>query len=253
MPVKFTFENEDVQVNIPDMNSLNAAVAARFAAREGFALATINLDHLDKLARDGAFRAAYIAQDFVVADGNPIVWLSRLAARPVSLLPGSELVLPLAGWAAKAGVSVALVGATKATLDTAASAMCAQVPGLRIAATIAPPMGFNAHGDVAEAVLAALETSGAGLTLLALGAPKQEMLAARGRNALPHMGFASIGAGLDFLAGSQTRAPHWVRAIAMEWLWRAATNPMRLGPRYARSLISLPGHAFRACRLRNQK
>ncbi|MEO1363181.1 MAG: glycosyltransferase, partial [Pseudomonadota bacterium] len=42
-------------------------------ARAGFALATLNLDHIVKLRRDAAFRAAYLAQTHVVADGNPIV------------------------------------------------------------------------------------------------------------------------------------------------------------------------------------
>ena len=248
--MEFTFENVTVRVNLADMAALQAAVGARFSTGEGFALATINLDHLDKLAQSPAFRDAYMAQDLVVADGNPIVWLSRLAAAPVTLLPGSELVLPLTRWATDAGISVALVGTTDAALAAAADSLTAQVPGLKIAAKIAPPMGFDPDGEGAEDVLRALKTSKAGLTLLALGAPKQEMLAARGRKTLPHMGFASIGAGLDFLAGRQTRAPRWVRAIAMEWLWRAASNPMRLGPRYLKSLISLPGHAIRALRLR---
>ncbi|PCH96241.1 MAG: hypothetical protein COB84_05110 [Rhodobacteraceae bacterium] len=49
-----------------------------------------------------------------------------------------------------------------------------------------------------------------------------------------------MGAGLDFIAGHQTRAPKWVRAIALEWLWRALTNPMRLIPRYWKCIRILP-------------
>ena len=62
------------------------------------------------------------------------------------------------------------------------------------------------------------------------------------------MGFVSIGAGLDFLAGSQTRAPAWVRAIAMEWLWRMLANPRRLALRYLRCALILPGLARDALR-----
>ncbi|MBE0554679.1 MAG: WecB/TagA/CpsF family glycosyltransferase, partial [Rhodobacteraceae bacterium] len=56
--------------------------------------------------------------------------------------------------------------------------------------------------------------------------------------------------GLDFLAGSQTRAPRWVRAMAMEWLWRALSAPRRLIPRYARCFAILPGQVAGALRLR---
>jgi len=246
--VRFTFEAQEIVVNIASPQALEQAVRARLGAGEGFALATINLDHLDKLKGDKQFRAAYGAQDFVVADGNPIVWLSRLAKRPVELIPGADLVVPLAGWARDCGVKLALVGTTEPALRRAAARLSALVPGLEIAATIAPPMGFDPTGKAAAQLLGALEGSGAGLVLVALGAPKQEIFAAHGRKVLPGVGFASIGAGLDFLAGSQRRAPRWVRALAMEWLWRALSNPLRLGRRYGRSLLALPGHALRAWR-----
>lgn len=235
---------------MPDRARLLAEVARRFAAGEGFALATINLDHLVKLRRDPAFAAAYAAQDLVVADGNPVVWLSRLARRPVALVPGSEMVEPLARAAAQAGVPVALVGATPQALAAAAGVLRARVPGLVVAAQIAPPMGFDPDSPDAARVLAQVGASGARLVLLALGAPRQERLAARGRAMLPQVGFASIGAGLDFLAGTQVRAPAWVRAIAMEWLWRMLSNPRRLARRYAECALILPSEAARAWRLR---
>lgn len=231
-------------------SALMADVARRFAGDDGFALATINLDHLVKLRRDPVFAEAYAAQDLVVADGNPIVWLSRLAGRPVELVPGSDLILPLAQAAADAGVSVALLGSTEPALTAAALALQARVPGLNVAACIAPPMGFDPAGPGADLVLEQVRSSGARLVFLALGAPKQERLAARGRRVLPDVGFASIGAGLDFLAGRQTRAPQWVRAIAMEWLWRMLSNPRRLAARYAECAVILPGQAVRAIRLR---
>lgn len=239
-----------IRINTPDRAALLEAVRARLRAGDGFALATLNLDHLVKLRRDPAFAAAYAAQDLVVADGNPVVWLSRLARRPVALVPGSELVVPLACAAAEEGAPVALVGSTAPALEAAGAALKRAAPGLEIVAQIAPPMGFDPEGAAAEALLSEVRQSGARLVFLALGAPKQERLAARGRALAPGIGFASIGAGLDFLAGSQRRAPRWVRALALEWLWRMVSNPMRLVPRYARCAAILPGEAARAWGLR---
>lgn len=239
--MQFQFAPYAIAVNIADKATLLATVAQRFAARQGFALATINLDHLVKLQRSESFRAIYAAQDLVVADGNPIVWLSRLAGRPVSLVPGSDMVLPLAQVAARAGVSVALVGSTDAALQAAETYMIQAVPGLTVALRHAPAMGFDPQGEDAARVLAELAARNVGLCFVALGSPKQETFAALGRSLAPQVGFASIGAGLDFLAGSQTRAPAWVRAIAMEWAWRALTSPRRLIPRYAACAAILPG------------
>lgn len=248
--MQFTFDDYKISVNIPHAAGLLAAAKARMQAREGFALATINLDHLVKLKSDPKFRKAYAAQDMVVADGNPIVWLSRLARRPVGLVPGSEMVLPLSRIAALTGTKVALLGSTDEALARAAEAMRAEVPGLNIALTVAPPMGFDPDGPQAAEILQKLETLGIGLTFLALGAPKQERLAARGRELAPHVGFASIGAGLDFLAGTQVRAPAWAQQIAMEWAWRMLSSPKRMVPRYWACAKLLPGEVIKALRQR---
>ncbi|MGV8954716.1 MAG: WecB/TagA/CpsF family glycosyltransferase [Cypionkella sp.] len=238
--MQFRFSTTTISVNIPDKATLLSTVAARLAAHQGFALATINLDHLVKLGSNPAFRAAYAAQDFVVADGNPIVWLSRLARKPVQLVPGSDMVIPMARLAADAGVGVALIGTTDAALDAAAAAMIKVIPNLAITMLHAPPMGFDPESAAAASIFREMSARNVGLCFVALAAPKQEIFTAHGRSLAPQIGFASIGAGLDFLSGTQTRAPAWLRAIAMEWLWRAVTSPRRMIPRYAACFAILP-------------
>ena len=248
--MQFNFHSHTITVNMPDRPALEAEVLHRFTAKEGFALATVNLDHLVKMGGSPTFTQAYAAQDLVVADGWPIVMLSRLAQRPVDLMPGSDMVLPLCQMAAQAGVKVGFLGSTDETLSAARKVLMELVPGLEIAFTHAPPMGFDPAGADAASILTDLEYANVSLCFLALGAPKQEELAARGRSLAPSVGFASIGAGLDFLSGRQTRAPKWTRRIGMEWLWRALSSPRRLIPRYVRCLAILPGQLWRAWRLR---
>lgn len=250
--MEFAVGGARLRVTVPTRAALMAEVARRLETGEGFALATLNLDHLAKLGSDPAFRAAYAAQDLVTADGNPVVWLSRLGGSPVELLPGADLVLPLAGLAAARGVRVGLFGTTEGALAAAAARLRAEVPGLEIAYAEAPPMGFDPEGPAAVEALAAMRRAGVGLCFLALGAPKQERMAALGRRLAPGIGFASIGAGLDFLAGRQRRAPRWVRRIALEWLWRMLSDPRRLAGRYARAALVLPGHALRALAARRR-
>lgn len=234
-------QDADISVNMADSLTLLDTVRARLRQGTGFAIATLNLDHLVKMRQVPAFLEAYRRQDLVTADGNPVVWLSRIAGRPVSLVAGSDMVQPLAALAAQEAVPVALLGATETTLERAATVLAADNPGLQVAARLAPGHNFDPMGAEATAMIAALRDLGARMTFLALGAPKQEMFAARCRAELPEMGFASIGAGLDFLAGTQHRAPVWVRAIQMEWAWRVLSNPRRLAGRYARCALALPG------------
>ena len=244
--MQFRTGPDRIGLTVPDRATLLAEVLARLSGWRGFALATMNVDHLQKLEHDARFRAAYRAHDLIVADGNPVVWLARLGGQRVGLVPGSELVVPLAECAAAAGRGLAIVAGTRRAADEGAARLRALLPGLRIAMTAAPGFPFDPDGPEADALIARLGASGAGLCLLALGAPRQEIFAARALRALPGMGFASVGAGIDFIAGHQRRAPAIVRAARLEWAWRAALSPARLGPRYLRGALILPGHALRA-------
>lgn len=235
-----------VTVTVPDRATLLADLRTRLVEGQGFSVATLNLDHAVKLRRNLLFRAAYSAQSHVTADGNPVVWLSRLAGQDVSLVPGSELVGPVAELAVEAGVSVGLVGATQASLEASAKSLKGQHPELEVALIRAPAMGFDPDGAEAGDIIEEIANSGARVVYLALGAPRQERFAARAQVDLPEVGFLSIGAGLDFVSGAQTRAPGWVRALAAEWLWRLALSPARLAGRYAACVAVLPALTLQA-------
>jgi exopolysaccharide biosynthesis WecB/TagA/CpsF family protein len=249
--MKFMVGGGSVRVNVPSRDALLRDVKQRLADNDGFAIATLNLDHLVKLGSDPNFLAAYARQDFVTADGNPIVWLARVAGSPIELVPGSDIVRPLLGIAADLGVPVAFLGSTQASLDAAAVIMSNGLPGLEVRARLAPPMGFDPESLEALEILDDLASQGVRLVFLALGAPKQERLAAVGRARHPHIGFVSVGAGLDFIAGRQRRAPRWVRRLALEWLWRLASDPQRLAWRYLKCATILPRHLSQALVRRN--
>lgn len=244
--MKFWIRSYSIEVNTPDWNSLKSKISQRFSAGQGFALATLNIDHLVKLETNAVFQQAYADHEFVVADGNPIVWMSKLAGNAVELQPGSDLIFPLARLSAEMNMPIALIGSREDSLNRAAIALREAVPGLKIVYQCAPTMGFNPTGAEADSILKAAQSAGARLCFLALGAPKQEVFAAYGRHNAPRLGFASIGAGLDFLSGDQQRAPLWVRKLAMEWLWRMLSNPGRLLGRYMRGFVVLPGHMIRS-------
>lgn len=248
--MQFQTAQGPIAVNVADLAQMQQQVSDKIQQNQSFALATINLDHLVKLNIDPVFYQAYRKQDLVVADGNPIVWMSRIARQKIELMPGSDMVEPLCAQMADLGVPIALVGATEEALDGAAGHLLSQFPNLKIALKVSPPFGFDPESGAADDLLKAVQASGARLCFLAFGAPKQEILAARGKAIATQTGFVSVGAGLDFLAGSQERAPAWVRKIAMEWLWRLVGNPRRMTARYAKCFAILPGHTLRAFKSR---
>jgi len=229
-----------VKINAHSRDALLRQLRPHLQAGTGFAVATLNLDHIVKMRTHPAFLEAYRNHSHVTADGNPVVWLSRFAGDEVSLATGSDMIDPLCALAAELEVNVAFFGASMETLDTAKEVLQARHPALRVLLCRSPEMGFDPKSDAAQAHIDALAQSQAGLCFIALGAPNQEIFAARLHQALPNLGIVSIGAGLDFLAGRQTRAPQWVRRLALEWLWRLLLNPKRMAGRYAACVAVLP-------------
>ena len=96
-----------------------------------------------------------------------------------------------------------------------------------------PPMGFENDPVSLTQAVRFIEGNPSRLIFLAVGAPRQEMVA----RALADRGIATgtgfcVGASLDFLAGVERRAPALVQRAGMEWAWRLAQNPQRLWRRY---------------------
>ena len=65
-----------------------------------------------------------------------------------------------------------------------------------------------------------------------LGAPKQELWIEAAARERPTVCFLGVGAAFDFLSGAKPRAPRWMQHSGLEWAFRLATEPKRLGSRY---------------------
>jgi exopolysaccharide biosynthesis WecB/TagA/CpsF family protein len=112
-----------------------------------------------------------------------------------------------------------------------------RISGLDIRGVFAPPAGFSAKSDIADECMRVLAESGARICFVALSAPLQEIFSATATKRTTGVAFVAIGAGLDFIAGTQIRSPPLLRQMNLEWLWRLGSDPRRLGGRYMRCAI----------------
>jgi exopolysaccharide biosynthesis WecB/TagA/CpsF family protein len=227
-------------INISDQSQAVCVIVGAAERGESFAVFTINLDHLDKLKRDPHFRDAYAAARFVTADGAPVAFLASRQGTHVERTTGADLVIPLARAAAERRLPIYLFGTDPHILAGAGDFLRQHAGhGFDIVGSSSPSRDFDPKGPEADAALDKIAASGARLCFVALGAPKQEIFAARGVARGGRTGFVCIGAGLDFLVGAQVRAPVIMRSIGLEWMWRLASDPRRLAQRYVRCAITL--------------
>ncbi|MBD0319825.1 MAG: WecB/TagA/CpsF family glycosyltransferase [Gemmatimonadetes bacterium] len=199
---------------------------------------TPNAHHVALLQDSEAFRAIYRTAWLSLPDGMSLVWASRLLGTPLpEKVSGIDLFQEVCAAVAGTGLRIFLLGGRPGAADEAVRVMEARHPGLRIAGTHCPPLGFE--DDPREAALAihAVREAAPHILFVALGAPKQELWMYENRERLGVPVSLGVGATFDFVAGMIRRAPRWMQESGLEWVYRATTEPRRLGKRY---LVTTP-------------
>jgi exopolysaccharide biosynthesis WecB/TagA/CpsF family protein len=231
---------DGITINVLSLPEAVTSVVSAAQQGDNFCVCTLNLDHVVQLQQRSDFRAAYRRARFVTADGFPIVVLSRLMGTPIRRTTGADLVEPVCREARKNGLPIYMLGSNDHTLAITARRLSERYQGLEVAGYYAPGANFDPYSREADFAINSIRVSGAKLCFAALGAPRQELFAARCLVQLNGTGLLCIGAALDFIAGTQDRAPSLTQTIGLEWAWRMLCEPRRLGPRYARCIAVVP-------------
>lgn len=215
--------------NMTMPEALSWVMAASTPGQAPKQLAFVNADCLNIAWRDPVYSATLRACDRVFADGIGL----RIGGRMLGFelrdnVNGTDMFPLLCEAAAGSGRSLYLLGARPGIAAAAAEAMRARFPGLIIAGT--RDGYFTA--DEEAAVIDAINRSGAGILLVAFGAPRQEQWVARHRSRLAPPVAMGVGGLFDFYSGRIRRAPPWMREIGAEWVYRLLQEPGRMWRRY---------------------
>jgi N-acetylglucosaminyldiphosphoundecaprenol N-acetyl-beta-D-mannosaminyltransferase len=213
-----------------DLAGVTAALAARPAEAPFAYLVTPNADHLVRLHRDPeCYGPLYGSADWCLLDSRVVGRIARiLGLRTPPVVPGSDLTARLFSSVVRPDDRIALLGGTAETAAALRSRF-----GLRRLLHHAPPMGFDQNPRAFAEAVEFLEGAAARFSFLAVGSPRQELVA----RALAARGIARgtalcIGASVLFLSGEERRAPRLVQRAGCEWAWRLARNPRRMARRY---------------------
>ena len=195
-------------------------------------MCTVNLDFLVNSRRDPTVRVVLQTSDVNLADGVPVVWLSRLlgVALP-GRVTGADLVPRLAEAAAVSGARVFLLGGEDGAASLAAARLRERYPSLEVAGVYEPPRTPVDEID-GEIVIGRLRDCAADILLVAFGHPKQDLWIHRNRGRLPVSVAMGVGCTFDLIVGRRSRAPAWMQRTGLEWFYRLTHEPGRLGRRY---------------------
>lgn len=190
---------------------------------------TPNVDHMIRLRDAPAdVRRAYADADLRLCDSRVLQRLAAFAGAQLTVVPGSDLTAELFRAVLRGGDAVCLIGGE----DGDAARLMNIFPGITVVQHC-PPMGLRRDAEARARAIDAAVAAGSRAVLFAVGSPQQELLARAMADRPDARGTAlCIGASIDFLLGTQTRAPKLVQRLSMEWAWRLLTDPRRLARRY---------------------
>jgi N-acetylglucosaminyldiphosphoundecaprenol N-acetyl-beta-D-mannosaminyltransferase len=201
-------------------------------ARTRLMIGVVNAAKMTALRSDLRLRDSLLDCDLVVADGQSVVWASRLLRRPLpERVAGIDLFERLLDEASRDGWSVYLLGARPEVLDALQERLRERWPHLKVAGA---RDGYFTDDEAAD-VAADIRASHADMLFLGMTSPKKEIFLGTYGAVIDVPVLHGVGGSFDVLAGKTKRAPLvWQRA-GMEWAYRLLQEPRRMWRRYLRT------------------
>jgi N-acetylglucosaminyldiphosphoundecaprenol N-acetyl-beta-D-mannosaminyltransferase len=220
-----------------EVNAIERAEAARHiidaaSSSEPLGVSALAVHGIMEAVADPALQYRLNDLELVVPDGQPVRWALRWlhGSRLSDRVCGPDLMADLCELAAERGLPIFLYGSTAETLASLVSELSRRYPTLEVAGS--QPSRFRpSTAEEQAADVARIRASGARMTFVGLGCPRQEIWTYETRRELS-MPVLAVGAAFDFHAGLKERAPYWMQRRGLEWLYRLMDEPARLWRRY---------------------
>lgn len=209
----------------------DAAIYRRRGQGRPLYLTSANGEVLARCWRDAEMAALFLEADQISADGQPMVTVSRFLCRvPLpERVATTDLVHDVAVLAQAQGLSFYMLGATAQENARAVAALRKLYPQLQIAGHC---HGYL-KGEELERKLVEIDALAPDILWLAMGVPHEQRFMRQYGHRLANVGVVKTSGGLfNFLSGKNARAPSWMQAAGLEWLWRIFQEPRRLFWRY---------------------
>lgn len=189
--------------------------------------------HTTTLAlRDNQLKNALDGAALVVADGMPLVWRVRAAGYPeMGRVYGADLIEAMCRSGIDSGLRHGFFGGFEGVAEAMVCRLKERHPLLQIAGVWDPGLIKEGQKSPSE-LLKTINESQCNILWVGLGAPKQEIWMAQHRSHLQVPVIVGVGQAFDIIAGRTVRAPSWMGAHGLEWIYRLAHEPRRLWKRY---------------------
>jgi N-acetylglucosaminyldiphosphoundecaprenol N-acetyl-beta-D-mannosaminyltransferase len=227
-----------VAINKMTMRDVIAAAEEYISSRRQLLLGVVNVAKVVNIRKDDRLRQSLEQADLVLADGAPLVWLSRLIGRPLPCrVAGIDIMVELLKVADKKHWRVYFLGAKPEALSRLMVVIKKDYPGVLIAGY---RDGYFTEVQE-EAVAKSIKDSNADILFVGISPPKKEIFLGKWHQYLDVRVCHGVGGSFDVLAGITKRAPLWMQKSGLEWFYRVIQEPRRMWKRYLTTNVAFIG------------
>lgn len=198
-------------------------------SKKALLLGVVNVAKLVNCRKNIELQRSLTEADIVLADGLPIIWLSRMLGDPLpERVTGIDIMYELLKEANKKHYRVYFLGAQPEVLQTMIKTIQKDYPGIAIAGYRDGYFDKDEEQDVAKNI----KDSHADILFVGISSPKKENFLKNWLNFIDAPICHGVGGSFDILAGVTNRAPIWMQKCGLEWLYRLIQEPRRMWKRY---------------------
>jgi N-acetylglucosaminyldiphosphoundecaprenol N-acetyl-beta-D-mannosaminyltransferase len=185
---------------------------------------TPNLNFLVACQLDVSFRDSVIHSDLSLADGMPLIWMARWLRVPLPQRVAGSTLFDNLRRGANLAIKVYFFGGPEGAAQAACINLNATASAMRCVGYQSP--GFGSVEDMSAVdAIERINASGSDFLVVALGAKKGNAWIEHNLDQLVVPIVSHLGAVVNFVAGSVSRAPVWMQRSGLEWVWRIREEP----------------------------
>ena len=229
-PANNTVRLFDVEVLNLDMAATVALIDEAIKQKKQLVHNCINANKVVLIQRDKQLKDSLEEADIISADGQAVVWASRLFGSPLKeRVPGIDLMEEIVCHAAEKGYRIFLFGAKEENVSKVAEIYSRKYgPGL----VAGYRNGYYKPEEEAE-IARQINESGAQILFVAIPSPQKEIFLKNNKHLMPQVYLMmGVGGSFDVVAGQVKRSPRWMQDNGLEWLYRLIQEPRKMWRRY---------------------
>lgn len=192
-------------------------------------LGVVNVAKIVNCRKNTELRKSLDETDIILADGLPIVWLSKLIGKPLpERVAGIDIMYRLLELSSHKNYGVYFLGARDQVVQKVVDYVQQEYPGVHVAGFRDGYFEEFEAKDVAEEIC----NSSADILFVAMTSPKKENFLRAWREYMNVPVCHGVGGSFDVVAGVTKRAPMWMQRVGLEWFYRVIQEPRRMWKRY---------------------